>query len=257
MSNEVNITARDAEMNGSVRLYENYFKNGSEYFGKYERKLITSRTLYARIQKKNAGTNLHEVQKIVGMLKEAVIEAIEAGEAINLMDLMTLYITVDGKIEGTGIENGSKTPLSVKITPSSILKEATKNINIKNVDYAETDMKIERIFNRYTQIYEDAITQGTEVQLEGRRLKIKGQNAGIWLCPVDDNGNIESDESKWIECPVITKNTIKYLCFYVPAKAQADARYRILIKTFWMNGGNELKNAKTAESAIVTVKASE
>lgn len=210
MSNVVNITAQDAEMNGSVLLYENAFKNGSAYYGKYDRKLINSRVLYARIQKKNAGTTLHEVQKIVGMLKEVILEAIESGEAINLLDLMTVYIAVNGKIEGSSIENGNKAPLSVKITPSTILKDAVKNISIKNIDYASVDMKIERIFNRFTQTYDGTITQSAEVQLEGSRLKIKGEQAGVWLCPIDENGKVTNDESEWIKyqcCPKYCKKT--------------------------------------------------
>lgn len=254
MSNVVNITAQDAEMNGSVHLYANTFKNGVDYYGKYERKLINSRVLYARIQKKNAGTNLHEVQKIVGMLKEAILESLEAGEAVNLMDLMTVYIAIDGKVDGMSIENAGKPPLSVKITPSSVLKEAVKNISIKNIDYASVEMSIERIFNRFSQNYDGTITQNAEVRLEGKRLKIKGEKAGIWLCPADSNGNINSDESSWIKCPVITQNTIKYLGFYVPTEAAAGEQYRIMVKTFWLNSERELKTPKTIMSDVVTVK---
>ena len=253
MSNDVNIIAEDIEMNGSIHLYENGFKNGAAYFGKYDRKLVSSRVLYARIQKKNAGTSLHEVQKIVGMLKEVILESIKAGEAVNLMDLMTLYITVNGKIEGKSIESGNKLPLGVKITPSALLKEATKDISIKNIDYASVNMSIERIFNRFTQEYDGTITKCAEVQLEGKRLKLGGEYAGVWLCPADEKRQIASDESLWIKCPRITKNTLKFLSFYVPADVQENARYRILVKTYWKNCSGSLKESKEALSDIVTV----
>lgn len=258
MSNDVDITVSESVKKGSVLLYKSNLGGEENYYGKYERKLINSKTLYARIQKKNAGTSLHEVQKIVGMLKEAIIEAVEAGESINLMDLMTLYISVEGKIEKSSINKGSTPTLSVKITPKAILKKAAKNIKIKAVNYADTDIAVEKITDRFTMECDGTVTQCAEVQLEGRRLKIKGENAGIWLCPVTGtDGKIDGDETKWIKCPRITNNTAKCLTFYVPFTAVAGCRYRILIKTFWMNGEGELKTPKTILTNSVTVKAME
>lgn len=249
--NTLNTTFNDTDGNGSITLYVNPFGNGSKYYGKFDRNTITTETLIARIQKRKAGTNELAVQQIAVFLKQEILEALEKGEAVNVMDLGTLYIVPNGKFNGTSFDSGDKPALSVKFTPSQLTQSTVEQIQIKNIKIAEISPVITQIKNQFTGNTEFELSAGKSVLIEGQRLKIAGEKSGIFLCPTDENGKINEDESTFLHCPVITKNTTKNVEFYVPDNAKG--KYRILIKTFYANSNTIAKNVKQVFSEIVEV----
>ncbi len=249
--NAINITGSETTQKGTVKLYENPFGNGQKYYGKVERNTVDSRTLLTKIQKKNAGTSLHAIQEAMGLLKEVVLDSLAEGEAVNLLDLLTIYIGVDGKIEGQAIQTKEgKTPFTVKITPTELLKDAVSKIAVKNIELADTNPKIASVFDRFTQTENSTVSIGKEVRLTGERLKLSGEESAVYLCPLNEKNDIKEDESTWIKCSNLTCNTLSKIEFYVPEETE-PAEYRVVVRSYSTANGQTGRSRKQAVSEII------
>lgn len=252
MANTIQTTFADSSKNGRITLYVNPFSNGSEYYGRFERNTVNTANLIARIQKKQVGTNELAINQIAGLLKEEILEALRSGESVNVMDLGTFYIAPNAKFKGTSIEQSDK-PLCVKFTPSQLSQSAVEDIQIKNVSIAATEPQITSITDQLTGNTDNTLTAKMNVLVEGNRIKLGGEASGVFLCPINENQDIVKDESLWISCPRIIKNTISKVEFYLGSVAQPGTSYRILLRTYYQNGITQLKNAKEVLSDVVTI----
>ena len=121
MSETLQTSFSTTEAKGRITLFRNYFDGGNGYYGRFNRNTVTMRTLIARIQDRKAGTNELNVQEIAGFLKEEILAALRNGEAVNVMDLGTLFIATRGKYDGSSfVAEGGRPPLQVKFTPSGL-----------------------------------------------------------------------------------------------------------------------------------------
>ena len=243
----------DSEASGKIKLYANSFKKAGGYFGKFERKTIGTNTLIARIQKHKAGTNELALQQSASFLKEEILEALSRGEAVNVLDLGTLYIAPKGTYDGKSID-ADKNQLLVRFTPSQIAQDSIAKIGIKEIEVVSVSLVISRVTDQFSKSTEGEVSKGRTVLITGDRLKIAGEKGGVFLCPVDENEKAVTDESQWILCPVITRNTMKNLEFFVPDEAESGERYKILLRTYYSSCKNLSKNAKECFSEIVVVK---
>lgn len=254
MADTIQTTFADSSKNGRITLYVNPFNNGSEYYGRFERNTVNTANLIARIQKKQVGTNELAVNQITGLLKEEILEAIRSGESVNVMDLGTFYISTNAKFNGTSIEQSDK-PLCVKFTPSQLVQNAVEDIQIKNVTIATTEPQITSITDQLTGNTDKTLTAKMNVLIEGNRIKIGGDKSGVFLCPLDENQDIVKDESLWISCPRLIKNTNSKVEFYLGASALPDTSYKILLRTYYLNGSTQLKTSREVTSDVVTILA--
>lgn len=242
----------DSQGSGKIKLYANAFANGNGYYGRFERNTIGTNALIARIQKRKAGTNELTLQQTAGFLKEEILEALAHGESVNVLDLGTMYLTLNGKCDGKKIDSGDKQPLVARFTPSQLVQSAVTDIGIKEITIAPVSPEIVSVTNQFTKDTAGNLSAGKTVLVEGLRLKISGENGGIYLCPLGEKNEPVEDESKWISCDAITRNTAKNLEFFVPDETPSG-KYRILVRTFYTKGGNLTKNAKEAFSEVVMV----
>ena len=121
MSETLQTSFSNIEAKGRITLFRNYLDGGNGYYGRFNRNTVTMRTLIARIQARKAGTNELNVQEIAGFLKEEILAALRNGEAVNVMDLGTLFIATRGKYDGSSfVAAGGRPPLQVKFTPSGL-----------------------------------------------------------------------------------------------------------------------------------------
>lgn len=258
MSNEVNINFENASRPGKVKLYSNAFENGVEFYGKFDQKTVGTRVIIARIAKKRPAESEQTLQSCAGLFKEEIMESLKAGDAVNLFDLCTIKICVDSKKgKNNNYGTGEESPLTVKVTPSESLKVCVRNIQIEDVDYANVEPAIRKIYDRYSQSYSTEITKGKEIRLEGERLKVFGSDSAVFLCPLDSRNLPVEDTEQWILCKKITRNAPKNVEFYVPEEAEIDKPYKIFIKTYYSGGSAPRKTANLIYSDVVTVKNAE
>ena len=255
----LNTNFSDTEGRGTIILYENPFKNsknGSQYYGRFRRNTVDIKTLIARIQKRKAGTNELALQQVAGFIKEEILEALTRGESVNILDLGFMYIAPkSGFNEKDGKSENGKSTLTVKFTPSQTVRSKVEKIEINDILIADVNPQIFAVTDQFTKGTDGILTKGKTVFLEGERLKIAGDDGGVFLCPVEgEKKTVCADETKWLKSPQVTKNTMKNLIFYIPDEAVEETEYRILVRTFYSNAYKFCKAAKETVSDVVSVK---
>lgn len=259
MSETLQTSFNDVEAQGKIRLFKNYLgkDSASGYYGRFDRKTVNTRTLIARIQARKAGTNELNVQEVAGFLKEEILTALRNGEAVNVMDLGTLFIAPKGKFNGSSFvtKDGSR-PLQVKFTPSRLTQETMENILVTDISTADEGIKILSVTDRFTGLKDSVVSVGREVSIRGKLLKLSNEGVGgVFFCPVDDDGNPVDDSSLWQECSVVTENTSGRLSVYVPGGLEEGHRYRILVRTdFSPRKGKKLGFVREVWSCVVTAQ---
>lgn len=243
---------------GEISLYENPFKNGVKYYGKFKRAVVDATNLIARLEKNGSGKNLIAAAETLKLIKKEVTDALANGETVEFAGLGVFYIAPVGGFNSTADGNVAA-KLTVKFSPSAELKASVKNVKIKKSEVKDTSPTIENITDWLTgKSYgeEDfALSAGTNVVLTGTRLKVVGDDSGVFLAPVDDRGNPVADESQWLKSGRIAHNTPGTLDFFLPKDAKPDTKYCIIIRTSYSNNKTMLKKHKDIVSSVVTVRA--
>jgi len=243
----------DSDGSGKITLYANKLSNGRNFYGKFERNTINTNTLIARIQKRKAGTNELSLQQTAGFLKEEILEALSRGESVNVLDLGTMYPSIQGRYNGKTFDPGEKQLFTAKFTPSQIANSALSKVSIKEISVADTSPLITSVINLLTGKADGILSKGKSVHLDGERLKIDGEKGGVFLCPLNENKEPVQDESTWIPCPIITRNAGKNLEFFLPDELESGAEFRILVRTYYLKKDELTKTAREGLSETVTI----
>ena len=255
MAEALNTNFSDSVKYGKIVLYENHLLNGNDgYYGRFERRTIDTNTLIARIQQRKAGTNELAVQQIAGFLKEEVLQALRSGEAVNVLDLGTLYLMPNGKFEDASFIADEKQPLTAKFTPSRLTQQAAAEVGVNDVVMSNTTAVITSVTDQYTGSTGGVLTAGKTVLITGKRLKLGGDGSGIFLCPLDEKQQPAADESRWIPCTAVTQNTKTHVEFFLPESAVSGMEYRIILRSFISGNGTLRKTAREVVSDIVMIE---
>lgn len=253
MGEVTKITFADNGGKGTLTMHKNPFKNGRKYYARFDRDTITMEQVIARIQKRELGTNALMVQHITGLIKAEILEALSRGEAVNVLDLGTLFITADAYAENGNADDLTVSGFSAGFTPSALTKGTLKSLSVRKVTIANNSPCIEQLFDTYTETASDEFAAGTRVRITGSHLKIGGETHGLYLCP-SDGGDISDDESQWtpIEGSLVKVNLSRRIEFIIP-REQAAGSYRIILRTSYAGGARSLKTVHTVLSDIIRV----
>lgn len=255
MSDVTKITFDDNGGKGTLTMYKNPFKNGRKYYARFDRDTITMEQVIARIQKRELGTNALMVQHITGLIKAEILEALSRGEAVNVLDLGTLFITADASAESGNTADLTVAGFSAGFTPSALTNSTLKSLSVRKVTISDNSPSIEQLFDTYTEEVCDEFPAGTRVRVAGSHLKLGGETHGLYLCP-SDGGGIQDDETQWtpIEENLLKVNLARKIEFIIPC-GQAAGPYRILLRTSYAGGAKSLKTVHTVQSGIIRVTA--
>ena len=254
MSNTTVINFEDSDGKGTVTLVQNPFDKGNKYYAKFDRTTINIDHLIARIQKKEVGTNAIMAKHFASLFKAEILEALSRGEAVNLLDLGTLYITTNGKVSGDTPGTASIEGFQVKFTCSKLTNEAVSSLGIKKIVMADTNPIIGEMTDLYTGMVGFEFTAQKSMRIEGTRLKISGDEGGVFFAPATEKGNPDEDESKWIKVEKLIRNVAKTLEFFLPDSLDTATSYCIVLKTNSTKGNLTKKNYSTVHSEVVTIK---
>ena len=254
MSNTTVIDYEDSDGKGTVTLVANPFENGSKFYAKFDRTTVTIDHLIARIQKKDVGTNAIVAKHIASLFKAEILEALSRGEAVNVLDLGTLFITTNGTVKGDTPETASIPGWQVKFTCSKVTNNAVASLGIKKIVMSATGP----VFGAMTDLFTDEetaeFTAGKAVRIEGDRLKIAGDEGGVFFAPATEKGDAVSDESQWIKVENLIRNRAKILEFFLPVSLAVDTPYCIVLKTNSTKGNMTKKSYSAVSSGIVMIK---
>ena len=241
----------------SVTLRKNQFSTDENSFiGRVTRNTVTLENLIASISEKNSGISPYMIQHVANLLGNEMLSACQNAKAVDVLGIGTLYISVAGSVSGENPGESSIPGFKLNFTPSIRAQEAVDSLKVDKVIIAESNPVIDRIINTFNQNENRNLLKGKGVKITGSKLKILGNNSGIWFAPLDTEGNVNKDEGTWLEVSkeTISCNKPKSLEFYVPDSI-TEADYRIVIRTRYCSGDKELKSPITAISKTVNVAA--
>lgn len=254
MSNTTVIDYEDSDGTGTVTLVKNPFERGGKYYAKFDRTTVNIDHLIARIQKKEVGTNAIMAKHIASLFKAEILEALSRGEAVNLFDLGTLYITTNGTVRGDTPETANIPGFRVKFTSSKITNKAVSALGVKKVVLSSTGPIIETMTDLFTGEETTNFTAGKSIRIEGSRLKITGDDGGIFFAPVAEQEGTVADETQWIKVSKIIRNVSKILEFFLPAALVSGTPYCIVLKTNSTKGNTPKKSYSVVSTESVSVK---
>ena len=254
MSNTTVIDYTDSDGTGTITLVANPFDKGGKYYAKFDRTTVNIDHLIARIQKKEVGTNAIMAKHMASLFKAEILEALSRGEAVNLFDLGTLYITTSGTVKGDTPETASIPGFQVKFTSSKVTNEAVSALGIKKIVMSDTSPIIGTMTDLYTGEEAASFTKGKAIRIEGTRLKIAGEDGGVFFAPATEKEEPVADEAQWIKVSKLIRNVSKTLEFFLPETLEIGKPYCIVLKTNSTKGNTTKKSYAMAASGLVTVK---
>lgn len=251
---EIKTTFNSKDGNGGLKLYANPFGTGKKFYGRFERDILSMENLVSRIQQKNPGADEIIINTSISYIKREILAALKEGKAVNLLDLGELYIGATGSVASDSATDIADISLAVKFSSSQLLKDSIAKVSIGSVVFSDTAPAINKIINWFTGKESNTLTEGKNVVLEGKRLKLGTSESGLFLAPADEKGEISDDESTWLDCTdLVRQNTPKKIDFYLPENASNGSSYRIVIKSNYVNGYTKRKEPMYTYSEVVTV----
>ena len=249
--NELITNHVDSNKHVNVTVHRSAFSNGEKKYALVNRNTASLENLIAVVHQNNPLLSESVIRMVATEFKIAIQQKLKAGEAVNVFDMGTLYLTAKGGIDSQEPTSGDIPQLGVAFTPSKTAKESVVNIEIDTAVMADTNPAIGTFTDLSTNITGFEMTQNMPMKITGDRLKIIGdsQFAGIYFAPVLESGKINSDETAWIKVDKIFKNSPKELSFIIPSHLVPDSNYFVIIRTF---GGRGNKANKTLKSSIGT-----
>ena len=241
----------------SVTLRKNQFKTDENSFiGRVTRNTVTLENLIASISEKNEGVSPYMVQHVANLLGKEMIRACQNGNAVDVLGIGTMYIGVAGTVTGENPSESSIPGFKICFTPSAAAQEAVDNLKVDKVVIADSNPVFDRIINTFNQNEDRVLMKGKGVKIIGTRLKVFGESSGIWFAPLEADGTVCLDETRWtaVSQETISANKPKSLEFYVPDDLTESA-YCIVLRTRYCSGDKELKSPVTAISKAITIAA--
>ena len=240
----------------SVTLRKNKFtQEENSFFGRVTINTVTLENLIASIAEKNPGISSYMIQHTASLLGDEMLNACKSGNSVDFLGLGTMFISVSGAVNG---ENPGETNIpgfKLNFTPSAKAQESLGSLKVDKVVIADSNPAIDKIINVFDQNEKRILKTGKGVKITGSKLKVFGEDSGIWFAPVKEDGLTNNDESSWtsVSTQTLSLNKPKSLEFYVP-DSLAPGQYSIVIRTRFCSGDKQLKTPVTTASKAVTVE---
>lgn len=225
------------KINGSVNvtIHKNYFKNDDTNHAKVQRTTAGMDNVIALVCDKSTLFDKASLVAAQMLFKEAILDLIQQGVAVNLFELGTLYPCSQGSISSNNPSLTEIPSLTLGFTPAQVSLYAVSKANISMSQLAETIPVINLIEDLSTHKTDFSLSLSKPVRITGRRLKIAGEQSatGLYFAPQNDTGLIDESEADWIRVDDTNffKNTATFLEFILPATLSTDKKYSIIIKT--------------------------
>ena len=203
----------------------------NSFVGRVSRNTVTIDNMINSICEKVPSYDKYACKRFVKDLKSEVLANLSQGNAVNLFDLGTLYLALSGSMKGVPKSASDISALTVKYSVSKEVLDSVANIAIDKIVLSDSSPAISAIECVWTDVEPKTIIAGKLVRITGAKLKLEGENSGVFFAPVDERGNASDVESDWVKSPVISKNFPKSLEVYAPDALEDGKQYAIVIKT--------------------------
>ncbi len=192
-------TFKEADSLLSVKLSKNQFSTAENSFiGRVTRNTVTLENLIASISKKNEGISSYMIEHVANLLGDEMLIACQNGKAVDVLGLGTMYIAVSGAITGENPGESSIPGFKLNFTMSPKSQTVLSSLKVDQVVISDSCPVFDRIINVYDQNEDRVLTKDKGAKVIGSKLKVAGEDSGIWFAPLDAEDNPSRDESTWI-----------------------------------------------------------
>ncbi len=237
----------------SVTLHENNFTKDGTYYATVTRNTATFKNILSEIAEDNKGMDPFMLQFATILIQKKILKMLEQGKAVNVLDLGTMYIAMKCNAKGKSdvSESGN---FYIKFTPTELANSALSSLSVDKVVYADGSPEITEVTDLSSGSSEGSLSKGKPCRISGSRLKIGGNESGIWFAPADADGRTNADESTWVKTDEASlfRNKPSELNLFVPDSLE-DGSYRIVLRTAYLGKGKSRKNILETESDVVNV----
>ena len=226
----------------SVTLHENNFTKDGSYYATVSRNTATFKNILSEIAEDNKGMDPFMLQFAAILIQKKILKMLEQGKAVNVLDLGTMYIAMKCNAKGKSdvSESGN---FYIKFTPTPLANEAIASLSVDKIVYADGSPEITKIEDLSDAESEGTLTKGKPCRITGSRLKLGGENWGIYFAP----SWVKVEESS------LFRNKPSELNFFVPDSLSEES-YRIVLRTSYLGKSSSRKTMLETVSEIITVK---
>ncbi len=215
------------------------------------RKTLTTDQILDLVASHNQGIDRYQVGHAMELLKKEILEQAKLEFAVDIMEICKLYIAPISAIKSLKPEAETVTGFEARFTPNEELRESLKDITASVSAVIDSSPQITQIENPKNGSTDGKLKATFSARLKGKKLKVGGENSGIYFLPVLEDKTPDMTEEKWIKVPddFITTNSPKTLEFYIPRTLETGKSYFIAIRTS-IRGTTTLKTPVTGISII-------
>jgi len=176
--NNVPLEYHDTTHSVSAKTGRSNLKANGATFVRVKRETADIENLIALIESSHPGISAPMVMHCASLLKDAIVQTLSRGTAVNVMGLGSLYPCVR-------VDSDGKEELSVRFTPSAEIKQTMKNacIHVNLVNESISSLKC--LSEARNNADPNTVPCRSLVRLSGRAIRIAGNNAdaGIYFIP--------------------------------------------------------------------------
>ncbi|MBQ9539195.1 MAG: DUF4469 domain-containing protein [Treponema sp.] len=236
-----------------LKLHENSLSASGQrencYYGRVPRFTFSNQNVLDRMAQELPDMKTGRITDVMTAYTKVLLDVLASGYAVRFGALGTFYIAPVGFANNPG----DKLPLTVRFSPDVSLLSAVSKVEIADTSLAQPVVEFGQITDASRAACDGAITAGASVLVEGDGLRIGGEESGLWLAPVMEDGSYSQDEIRWKKISVFLYNHPKKLMFTLPSDI-GEGRYVFVLRTKCSGGTKRLRKKMlegVSESFIV------
>ncbi|WP_296706338.1 DUF4469 domain-containing protein [Treponema sp. UBA7570] len=217
-------------------------------FAKVKRNTAFIGNIVSKILEHNKVLDRETLLYSAGLFRNAILELLKSGKAVDLLEMGVLYIKPNGSIDSETPDIEDIPKMTLSFTPSDIAIEAVKDVTAGADISTTNEPLLSALYNIHTRKSGTELSIGYSARITGKRLKIAGNEAktGLYLASCTEEGIYDPDPSSWISLGMenIVDNTNTKILFNIPDSVTAG-NYRLIIKTAYGSGTRINKTVRT------------
>lgn len=216
-------------------------------YAKVQRNTAYVGNIVSKILEHNKVMDRETLLYAAGLFRNAILELLGSGKAVDLLETGVLYIKPNGSIDSDDPTVDDVPAMTLSFTPSDIALAAVKDVSAGADVSSSVEPVLSSLFDFHTKKSGNELSIGYTARITGKRMKIAGDESktGLFLASCDERGVYDADPSAWISLGTdsLVDNTNTKILFNVPESITAGT-YRLIIKTAY-GSGRINKNIRT------------
>lgn len=232
----------------NVTMHTLTLSDKSVSFAKVKRNTAFIGNIVSKILEHNKVMDRETLLYSAGLFRNAILELLKGGKAVDLLEMGILYIKPDGSIDSQTPDINDVPKMTLSFSPSDIALEAVENVTAGADVSTTNEPLLAGLYNIHTKKSGARLSKGYSARITGKRMKIAGDEAetGLYLASCTEDGIYDADFSTWISLGMenIVDNTNTKILFNVPDSITAG-NYRLIIRTAYGSGTRINKTVRT------------